>query len=551
MAGIFKSLDKSDIRLTPFRAHKLISLTGSFLSSSIYEADYNPHSYYLNADPTNDTFDQGNLVLTVTELTTSNGQYQRVVHRSLDHLYYRDFYTNTRATFGGGNINYQYRFLEDRAKAISIPQTKFGESIQQDSVKLYVTYSSTAYTLVDDLYGNLYPSGGISILGQVVSGSVSKQMVCEWPSDSVYKYLGEGIVSFHSEFNRGLYSLESRHTNLLATRSAELNPSSIEHLVGTSFFFTASQNSRIEAGAPAALEYHQFLNFENGDFTVTALIKPDQNISSTSGSVIVTKAGPSQRLQTDLNGNLFVEEVAQKTPYNLYYSASRIVFERNALYESVKLTSNAASVGSYYHIAAVKTGSFLQLWVNGTQVGGNVADVETASDCSNQSNIFIGNSWDNQRGFNGIIDSVKLYRGAFTPADVAVSYRTQNVGNTFVGNTFYTNGMIVLSSNLSKYMKVNQVDLRATQTIYETEISCTVNPGEFNRSVNRTLQRYNSNTNQFEFKAFSTGSDFKPYVTTIGLYDRDHNLVAVGKLSTPIQLPSNVDTTFIVRYDKW
>jgi len=551
MAGIFKSIDKSDIRLTPFRAYKLVSLTGSFLSSSIYQADYNPYSYYTNPDPIQDTFDQGNLALTATEPTTSNGHYQRVVHRSLDHLYYRDFYTNTRATFGGGNINYQHRFLEDRATAISIPQTKFGESIQQDSVRLYVTFSGANYTLVDDLYGNLYPSGGIAILGTTVSGSISHQLMGEWPSDSVYKYIGEGRVSYRSEFNRGLYSMQSSHTNLLATRSAETSPTTLDHLIGAAFHFTSSANSRIEAGAPEALEYYQYLNFENGDFTITALVKPEVNLASSSGSVILTKAGPSKRLQLDLNGNLFVEGVEYKTPYNLYYSASRFVFERNALYESARVISNAAATGSYYHIAAIKTGSVLQLWVNGSQVGGNVADVTASADCSNQSNIYIGNSWDNLRGFNGVIDSAKIYKGAFTPADVALSYRTQNVGNVYMGNVFYTNGMMVLTSNVAKYFKVNQVDLRSTQTIYQTEISCTVNPGEFNRSVNRTLQYYNPNTNQFEFKPFSTGSDFRPYVTTVGLYDQDHQLVAVAKLSTPVQLPNNMDTTFIVRYDRW
>lgn len=550
MAGVFKSIDKSDIRLTPFRAYKLVSLTGSFLSSSIYQADYNPYSYFHNQDPLNDTFDQGNLALTLTEPTTSNGYYQRVVHRSLDHLYYRDFYTNTRATFGGGNINYQYRFLEDRAKAISIPQSKFGEAIKQGSVKIAISFNGSNYTLVDDLYGNLVPSGGINLLGSTVSGSVSQQLVGEWPSDSVYKYLGEGLVTYTSEFNRGLYGMQSLHTNLLATRSAEVAPTSIADLIGTSYRFQPTSQSRIEAGAPDALEYHQFLNFENGDFTIAALVKPESNNTTPSGSVLITKAGRSQRLQLDINGNLFVEGVEQKTPYNLYYSASRFVFERNALYESARVVSSTKPVGSYYHVVALKTGSYLQLWIDGVQAGSQT-DVTQSADCSNQSNIYVGNSWDNVRGFDGIIDSVKLYRGAFSPADIALSHKTQNVGNVCMGNVFYTNGMVVLSSNVAKYFTVNQVDFRATQTIYQTEISCTVNPGEFNRSVNRTLTRYNPNTNQYEFKGYCSGSEFKPYVTTIGLYNREHELVAIGKLSTPIQLPSNVDTTFIVRYDRW
>jgi hypothetical protein len=43
---------------------------------------------------------------------------------------------------------------------------------------------------------------------------------------------------------------------------------------------------------------------------------------------------------------------------------------------------------------------------------------------------------------------------------------------------------------------------------------------------------------------------FNPFVTTIGLYDDYFRLVAIGKMSTPVQLPNNVDTTVIVRIDR-
>jgi hypothetical protein len=190
------------------------------------------------------------------------------------------------------------------------------------------------------------------------------------------------------------------------------------------------------------------------------------------------------------------------------------------------------------------------LWINGT-LDQTATDLSNPSDCVNYSNIYIGNSYDSTRGFTGAIDNIKLYKGALTAADVALSYNTNNVGNVVVGNVFYNNGMVVLSSINSRYMKITQADIRGTQTIYENEILCTVNAGEFNRSMNRTLQQYNSETNQFVFKDFATGSAFRPFVTTIGLYNDFHQLVAVGKLSTPIQLPTNLDTTFVIRFDRW
>jgi hypothetical protein len=46
-----------------------------------------------------------------------------------------------------------------------------------------------------------------------------------------------------------------------------------------------------------------------------------------------------------------------------------------------------------------------------------------------------------------------------------------------------------------------------------------------------------------------TGSDFRPYTTTIGLYNEAKELLVVGKLATPYPIPSNTDMTFILKWD--
>jgi hypothetical protein len=50
-------------------------------------------------------------------------------------------------------------------------------------------------------------------------------------------------------------------------------------------------------------------------------------------------------------------------------------------------------------------------------------------------------------------------------------------------------------------------------------------------------------------KDFATGSFFQPYVTTIGLYNDNNDLLMVAKLGKPIALSSDTDMTFIVKYD--
>jgi len=83
--------------------------------------------------------------------------------------------------------------------------------------------------------------------------------------------------------------------------------------------------------------------------------------------------------------------------------------------------------------------------------------------------------------------------------------------------------------------------------IYENEVSCTVRESEYNLSYNPTLVTgsYASGS----LRDFTTGSTFVPYVTTIGLYNDDNELLAVAKLAKPMIVSQNTDMTFIVKYD--
>ena len=53
-----------------------------------------------------------------------------------------------------------------------------------------------------------------------------------------------------------------------------------------------------------------------------------------------------------------------------------------------------------------------------------------------------------------------------------------------------------------------------------------------------------------ELADFAKDPIFNPYVTTVGLYDDFGRLLAVAKLARPIQKLSNVDMTFIVKFDR-
>ena len=108
----------------------------------------------------------------------------------------------------------------------------------------------------------------------------------------------------------------------------------------------------------------------------------------------------------------------------------------------------------------------------------------------------------------------------------------KNVYDNFL-NTYITGSDITMSFSSS-------------YTIFETQYNCTIGADEYNYSNNPTLL---SGSEGFVYD-FVTSSYFAPYVTTVGLYDNSHNLLAVGKLAKPLPTSKITDTNIIVNIDR-
>ena len=87
----------------------------------------------------------------------------------------------------------------------------------------------------------------------------------------------------------------------------------------------------------------------------------------------------------------------------------------------------------------------------------------------------------------------------------------------------------------------------STYNIFETQYKCTVRESEFNFSLNPSL--LSGSTNEVIY-SFATGSTFSPYVTTIGLYNDDQELLAVAKLSQPLPSSNTTDMNLLVNLDR-
>jgi hypothetical protein len=95
---------------------------------------------------------------------------------------------------------------------------------------------------------------------------------------------------------------------------------------------------------------------------------------------------------------------------------------------------------------------------------------------------------------------------------------------------------------------INKLEFKGSHYIYENEYQCTVESHEYNYTHNVTARKIQSDQMP-ELADFTTGSIWHPYVTTIGLYNENNELLVIGKLGQPIRMSDETDTTFIVRWD--
>ena len=167
------------------------------------------------------------------------------------------------------------------------------------------------------------------------------------------------------------------------------------------------------------------------------------------------------------------------------------------------------------------------------------------------------------------IGSVELQYGAITVTDDSNSNLIDSASN-HKGNVYYDRGLIVLTKDIVEDTTIESFELsyRSTMTIYENEVFLSVNESEFNVSQNPSaydgtnkikLKTIQSTIEPTKFGGFGeydysssvdpTGSYLAPFVTTIGLYDNELNMVAVCKLPKPIKSLPDYPLNFIVRFD--
>jgi len=126
--------------------------------------------------------------------------------------------------------------------------------------------------------------------------------------------------------------------------------------------------------------------------------------------------------------------------------------------------------------------------------------------------------------------------------------RISGYGASEYGANFYGEG--ITTQSINNFVDTDNItcSFSSSFTIYESQYKCTIAENEFNYSLNPTT--ISGSSNDGTIYNFVSSSYFSPYVTTVGLYNNDQELLAVGKLAQPLPTSRTTDTTILVNIDR-
>lgn len=527
-----------------------------------------------------------------------DGTNQHVVWKSIDHKYYRYPYDQTRCN-ELTNRNTANKFLFMTASVFTIPYHEMGERIKPGTLTLqtYVTGSTTNIsnasfniTSSDDGFGNLRD---ISYNTSSYASSSRLEMYFSF-NDEYRKFEDNRILGTIGNQKPIKYYLQGTDSTAVASNvkiETGVNvfvSNSIYAPSGLSGFFTGSNTSYVRLRDNEIYEQTQKCD----DWTLSFYIKPQD---LTSSGVILSKYSNRREIYFDARDkmqkvrdiNLQVtppgDDISKfRRPLHVSLINDELHFQASDGLNQMHISASTSYRGEWAHIAIQNSASLCQIFINGAQTGstGSLPRDSTL----NNANVLIGTDSIDTVGnyFNGNIAELRMYNYAAAQNHITsladIDFYTGSIYQTNrIGNVFYRNGQIVISSPMPKYhdMLIKEPDAlpgefklsyKGQHAIYENEVMVRVPKASFNISTNPTsvyrpasgydnpcnedgagAETFNG-TGDFIKTAFISGT-LNPYITAIGLYNDAGQMLAVGKLAEPVEKRDDIDMNFVIRWD--
>jgi hypothetical protein len=161
-----------------------------------------------------------------------------------------------------------------------------------------------------------------------------------------------------------------------------------------------------------------------------------------------------------------------------------------------------------------------------------------------------GSIYDDGQGNLILSGSDEICGQIFYPHGLAIITSDSNPGADGYDVALYGSGIYGIgdSTVIDGFVNSSNVtcSFSSSLTIWETQYKCTIRENEFTLTQNPSALSGSDGT----MYGFVTASYFSPYVTTVGLYDDEQNLLAIGKLSQPLPTSPTTDTTILINIDR-
>jgi hypothetical protein len=572
---VYKKFTAQDYATIPFNANKQYTFDSSASAASnkvnYFNARYTSESI--------DTYSSNSIANQNIKDTINTIQYNQ-----LDHLYYKNYKRNLGNVFGEWHYVNQKRELYKDVNIISMPVGHYGHSIKKGSFE--VTDTVNGATLVDDSKGNLIlKNTNISDYNISIEDNLFKL----GPIKGFKKYdlsIHDGYIKINpyetipyyrrgtkkaiiptsystpdlgDEFDDSYYFNLIKYKNVNFSEKTLFNDSlfpgidfnginsEIKKANDEKFDFNKDSEFTISFWASVSTQSADFKNYIISKSTTKTII-PSPSTGRTGLPRRLSSSNASQPIDVNA-GPIFPFEIYVENGTNS--TSPHVFFSRQDKDASKTISASFTTGSTLQHVTCTrsKTGN-MEIFING--IGSGISGSDGLNITQNNANIYIGNKGGKSNFLLGSLSNINIYSKALTDAQILNHYSSSN-SSPYVGNVFYSHGIAAIThpdykNFLSGSSVVNEIKYQGNHLIYENEYQCTIDEYEFNDTLNISARKNRTNQSA-DLEDFATGSLFKPYITTVGLYNENKELLVVGKLGQPLRTSNETDTTIILRWD--
>lgn len=538
----------------------------------------------------------GNVINISSSLYSNDYPHQpidpKILWYYLDHNFYKDYFPDKFASTAIDDD--QSNLLADTGSILVLPRNLYGEGIRPGTFNMTMVNPETSmeYKIIDDGNGNILDtsfnqSEFVDHRAQILSIGFNEKY-------REYNFVNKKkpyVIDTSNRLNtikvdnvrKITYKpgITTSDTNIPTGVCAEFNDTHLEVINDQLFNFSndldfsfsfwvnlpEEEPTTLETWDDVSLDWLALIrnwvtNVDANTITLSShrpIFNKNTNylqdeFSSNTGTVLNKKSSTTTQFPFGISatGNY------GSNPYS-------IIFAQSSGIERIDLFSSQLTPNVWNHIVCQKIGNEYQIWVNGQL---DVTQTFTIKDNVQNNRHFLIGSDGIANYFKGSLDEIKVFNKALNANEInKLSDNSYSHGYAYqsnkIGSILYDQGILIISDFRPKYSnallgKTGILDyenneygfnaqFKTSTRFYEHEVVCRIPKTDFNMTQNAsTIIKYDRKQKP---KQYLSNREFRPYFTTIGLYDDVGNLLAVAKLATPIKKRKDVDINIVIRFD--